>query len=112
MPDLYITPHPMPPERIRAEHLVHVPVWARGRVIGWDTARVLTNQTTRGGDPYFIVRLTAPGEPFDGQEVGYYGYSIQCAICSGNTDEPCPQCRPPSPPGPASDQITEHAPQS
>jgi hypothetical protein len=97
----YITAHPMRPEQIRIDHLVHVPVWERGQVIGWDTARVLSIQNASGRDPYYIVRLNAPDATYDEQAVGYYGYSIECGICAGSTDVPCPQCRPPSPATPA-----------
>jgi hypothetical protein len=93
----YLAVPPMPVDRIRIHHLVRVPIWVRGQVIGWDAAVVLADQTFQDGEPYYVVRLTAPGAEYDGQEVAYYAYSIQCGLCDAGIGEPCPQCRPTSP---------------
>jgi hypothetical protein len=94
----YVAAQPMSPDRIHIHHLVRVPIWARGQVICWDAAVVLANQTVQDGEPYYVVRVIARGAAYEGQEVAYYAYSIQCGLCVAGTDEPCPQCRPTSPP--------------
>lgn len=66
--------------------MVFVPRWASGHVIGWDHARVSRIQPDVGNGIYYVVLFA------DGEETGYFGYSIQCGVCMGVGRSTCHQC--------------------
>jgi hypothetical protein len=92
----YVSPTPMPADRIDVKTLVYVPIWRLGHVMKWGYARVL-EIGEHEGKPVYLVELAHPF-PDTQAEVKYFPYSVQCGMCVGRpTTEVCPQCRPAEP---------------